>query len=127
MVQRKTLASVGVAVGAWLIALGISILGGPAWIGWTALVLGCGFFITAALWWAQSSLLERPLVEAHEAARRRQGQILQRLHLEYLNSAEDLPELGSDPSPVLPKDWVERRLCQMGEKWRRAEYKVPPY
>ncbi len=48
----------------------------------------------------------------------RRSNLLTRLRLEY--NRDHLPAL-KDRDP-LPKEWVERRLEQLGERWRQAAY-----
>jgi hypothetical protein len=66
-----------------------------------------------------------------EAERSRQQAVLRGLHNEYVLSHDGIsPGLlaGSEP---LPREWVEARLAQMGERWRRdhyyaSEFEPPP-
>jgi hypothetical protein len=117
-----------IGVGGWLIALALSLLDVPDWVAWLIFAAGCGFLIVAGLWWYTDRAAPSDLADAVEAARWRQDVILSRLHREYLNSMPSdqiPPEILRSPTPALPKEWVENRLHEMGETWRRKEYRPP--
>jgi hypothetical protein len=41
-------------LGSWLLALGLSLIDTPEWIGWFLLAVGAGLLIASGLWWVQS-------------------------------------------------------------------------
>ena len=69
---RQTTTAV-IGLGGWLIALALSILGAPRWLGWLAFSAGCGFVITAALWWAQDRIQSSSEARARRETRERLG------------------------------------------------------
>jgi hypothetical protein len=126
--RSGTRIAAAVGLGGWLISFGLSRLGVPDWVPWLSFAAGCGFLILAALWWYTDRQGPTDMAEAVEAARARQDHILTRLHFEYINATpeeEMSPEFRRSPTPALPKEWVENRLHEMGETWRRKEYRPP--
>jgi hypothetical protein len=50
---------------------------------------------------------------------------LNALHAEFLETQSDAPVPVKHKTAPLPKDWVEKRLEEMGEDWRRDDYWPP--
>jgi hypothetical protein len=72
--EHGKLVSAGIGLGAWLIAFALSILGAPRWLGWLSFAAGCGFIITAVLWWFQGRTRDRvsdPMLEQLQQIKRR--------------------------------------------------------
>jgi uncharacterized membrane protein len=114
-------------LGGCLVAYALSRLDVPHWAVLAILVLGLCCFVLA-VYFLTVGAESTDMSEAVEAARARQDHILTRLHMEYLNSMpieEVPPEIRRSPTPLLPKEWVENRLHEMGETWRRKEYRPP--
>jgi hypothetical protein len=67
----------------------------------------------------------RVQLEKHDEVQR-QDEILKKLWRAYVEQYPTAPigiKLGTDP---LPTRWVEMRLKEMGQTWRRDEYRVSP-
>jgi hypothetical protein len=84
-------------------------------IGVVLVALGAiGFIVQSTPWWRRRT--------NGPPERARQQEILQTLHREYLLTHDGItPSVYAGTAP-LPKDWVELRLGQLGETWRRDHY-----
>lgn len=112
--MRQWLNANGGALAVVIVGVGVAGLTSQT-IGLVLICLGgVGLIIQSTPWWKRW--------RNREAEYARQQVILAGLHREYLASHDGLtPGLlaGTDP---LPKDWVEARLKQLGETWRRDLY-----
>ena len=72
---------------------------------------------------SQVFLVEQPIEKQQSnQEQQRHSALLRKLKTEYIISHPDVSErilVGTEP---LPKEWVERRLEEMGETWRQAVY-----
>jgi hypothetical protein len=62
----------------------------------------------------------------NHAEQERQERLLTKLHQELVASNPDLSLRQTLGTEAMPKAWVDGRLMEMGESWRRGEYWPPP-
>lgn len=120
--------SAAIGLGGWLIAVALSLLDVPGVVALLMFAAGCGFLIVAGL-------VVHGQGGAHEyGGGCRSGEGATGPHPHAI--ASGVPELDAyrsgsageirrSPTPALPKEWVENRLHEMGETWRRKEYRPP--
>jgi hypothetical protein len=54
----------------------------------------------------------------------RQDEVLRKLHRAYLEGNPNASEAIRNGKEPLPKKWVEARLAELGEEWRRESYEL---